>query len=132
VFRFLQPILVIVPALLLGCSSQPSAPATGPQSQESSASAPADAWTPIAESALSAAQQQQKTRALAARDQLFDRLMARLAAVIQTAGPAGAVAVCREEAPNISRAVSAEMGVSIGRTSHKLRNPNNRPRPWVA
>jgi hypothetical protein len=127
--RVLAAILLSVMVGLIGCSSPTSAPSTA---SESAAAAPADDWTPVAESALSAAQQQQKQRALAARDQLFDRLMARLAAVIQTAGPAGAVAVCREEAPNISRAVSAEMGVSIGRTSHKLRNPNNRPRPWVA
>jgi hypothetical protein len=92
---------------------------------------PSEVWAPVAEPSLSPLQRQQKDRAVAARDTLFERLMARLAEVIQAEGPASTVAVCREEAPEISRAVAKEMGVTIGRTSHKLRNPNNRPRPWV-
>lgn len=125
----LLPLLLLLGVVLGGCSSQSNPPSPSHQLSESQ---PSNVWTPVAEASLSANQQQQKNLALAARDRLFERLMARLAAVMQASGPEGAVAVCREEAPQISRAVSEEMGVTIGRTSHKLRNPNNRPRPWVA
>lgn len=45
-------------------------------------------------------------------------------------GPAQAVEACRTRAPAIAREV-AGAGVELGRTSHRLRNPANAPRPWV-
>jgi hypothetical protein len=45
-------------------------------------------------------------------------------------GPTSAIAVCRTEAPKLAeKAGSAE--VRVGRTSSKLRNPANVPKPWV-
>jgi hypothetical protein len=76
-------------------------------------------------------QHQQRQRALAARDELFGRLMKRLASILATDGPSKAVAVCKTEAPAIANAVSSEHGLRIGRTSHKLRNPTNRPPEWA-
>ena len=45
-------------------------------------------------------------------------------------GPEAAIEVCRVEAPRLAAAASIE-GVVVGRTSHRLRNPENAPRDWV-
>ena len=45
-------------------------------------------------------------------------------------GPEQAIRVCRLEAPRIASALSTE-DVRVGRTSHKLRNPRNAPKPWM-
>jgi hypothetical protein len=46
-------------------------------------------------------------------------------------GPAAAIGVCRDEAPAIAASLSTN-GVTMGRTSHRLRNPENRPPAWAA
>ena len=48
-----------------------------------------------------------------------------------TEGPAAAIRVCRDEAPAIAESLSTD-GVTMGRTSHRLRNPENRPPAWTA
>jgi hypothetical protein len=45
-------------------------------------------------------------------------------------GPESTIAVCRELAPSLTRDASVN-GIEVGRTSHRLRNPNNEPRPWM-
>ena len=45
-------------------------------------------------------------------------------------GPAAAIAVCREEAPAIAERLSVD-GVRMGRSSHRLRNPDNAPPEWL-
>jgi hypothetical protein len=45
-------------------------------------------------------------------------------------GPSSAVAACRVEAPKLAEAASTG-GVRVGRTSTKLRNPSNAPKPWM-
>lgn len=63
---------------------------------------------------------------------------ARLQAALLAAMPAGAepaIDTCRVEAPAIAAALSAGgrgAGVAVGRSSHRLRNPANAPRDWVA
>lgn len=91
----------------------------------------AESWSPLAVNALAPAQQAQYAAAVAARDALFNALMERLQTVIKEQGLAKAIAVCGDEAPQIAQAVGKERGVRIGRTSHKLRNPNNRPPNWA-
>jgi len=71
-------------------------------------------------------------RAQAAMTALQQRLSARLLAEMDSGGPAAAVRVCRDEAQQLTAAVVAEQGIEIGRTSHRLRNLANAPRPWVA
>ncbi len=44
-------------------------------------------------------------------------------------GPAQAIDVCRLQAPAIAAAASVD-GVTIGRTSFRLRNPDNAPTVW--
>lgn len=46
-------------------------------------------------------------------------------------GPEQAVSVCRDQAPAIARSLSVD-GVVVGRSSHRLRNPDNAPPAWVA
>lgn len=90
-----------------------------------------ESWVPLTSDQLSPAQRAQRDRAVAARDELFGQLMTRLQAVIAQQGTASAIAVCQEEAPKIARTVSEARGLSIGRTSWKLRNRKNLPPEWA-
>lgn len=45
-------------------------------------------------------------------------------------GPAAAIEVCSEDAPAIAASLSVD-GVRMGRSSHKLRNPDNAPQDWL-
>ena len=45
-------------------------------------------------------------------------------------GPSEAINACRLEAPAIAERMNRD-GIRIGRTSHRLRNPSNRPPEWV-
>jgi len=44
--------------------------------------------------------------------------------------PEAAIGACRVKAPAIAAAVAGP-GVTVGRTSHRLRNPSNAPEPWM-
>ncbi len=45
-------------------------------------------------------------------------------------GPADAIFVCAEIAPEIARKYSDDQGLRVGRTSLKIRNPENAPDTW--
>lgn len=45
-------------------------------------------------------------------------------------GPVNAISVCRVEAPALAEKASSA-GARVGRTSRKLRNPVNAPKPWM-
>ncbi len=45
-------------------------------------------------------------------------------------GPVNAISVCKDQAPAITAALAAE-GVEIGRSSHRLRNPDNSAPEWA-
>lgn len=77
---------------------------------------------------LSAAAQRGEAAMTALQRQLSARLMEELG----RGGPEAAVKVCRDEAQQLTERVVAEQGIELGRTSHRLRNPANAPRPWVA
>jgi hypothetical protein len=62
-------------------------------------------------------------------DQLFSTLAGELQAAMKAGGPANAIAVCNERAPAIAADLSAD-GWQVGRTSLKLRNPDNAPDAW--
>ena len=68
--------------------------------------------------------------ARAAAKELGMTLKGRLTATLQTQGPTGAVAVCCDEAPAIARAVSDRLGVRVGRTALRVRNPANAADAW--
>ncbi len=58
-------------------------------------------------------------------------LKAELMAGVQEGGPANAIAICNTRAPEIAAALSTD-GWTIGRSSHKLRNPANAPDAFTA
>ncbi|NLY94764.1 MAG: DUF3365 domain-containing protein [Myxococcales bacterium] len=66
-----------------------------------------------------------------ARDELQKRLMGRVMQAVAEHGHAEAVEVCSREATAITNAVGEELGVRIGRTSPRTRNPENEPPPWA-
>ena len=107
--------------LLLACSSPPSPPAP-PAAQPPAAPPPASAPTP-ADVAL--------TRAEAAAKRLGSTLKARVVEEMGKGGPVSTVQVCNVEAPAIAATIQTETGVSLGRSSLRLRNPNNAPPAWV-
>jgi hypothetical protein len=45
-------------------------------------------------------------------------------------GPESAIDACRSEAPRVAWALTTETK-RVGRTSHRLRNPANAPKPWM-
>ncbi|TVQ86659.1 MAG: DUF3365 domain-containing protein [Chromatiaceae bacterium] len=57
-------------------------------------------------------------------------LMRELTAALGDDGPIAAVAVCQERAPAIAAELSADSGWTVGRTSLKVRNPENAPDAW--
>lgn len=61
--------------------------------------------------------------------QLGMQLKTRLTSAIEDGGPAKAVSVCNVAAPEIAESLSTD-GWKVGRTSFKLRNPDNKPDEW--
>lgn len=62
--------------------------------------------------------------------EFFTALKGELQAAITEGGPVKAIAVCKERAPAIARALAAETGWDVARTSLKVRNPDNAPDAW--
>ena len=87
---------------------------------------------PVPLSTLTPTQLEQAQRAGEARDSMFQSLIAELSDVLEKGGPGEAIAVCRERAPRLAREAGQRMGLRIGRTSHRLRNPANAPPAWAA
>lgn len=58
------------------------------------------------------------------------KLLAVLTQEIQSAGPAGAIDVCKEKAPKMAAEASAKTGWQIRRVSLKNRNPKAAPDAW--
>ena len=99
--RILGAVPVLVAALLLpvGCGEH------------------SGSWSVIADGERTEAQERQRARALAARDALFSGLAGRLTTTMAESGPAAAIAVCAEQAPQIAAQVSEEHDLAIGLTS---------------
>jgi hypothetical protein len=88
-------------------------------------------WRDVAVKDLTLAQRAQVARAHAAKSALFGTLSKKLRDALGEGGGAGAITVCRDEAPRIAADVSKAQGLRIGRTSHRLRNPANAPPEWA-
>lgn len=61
---------------------------------------------------------------------LGEGLKSELMAAIKSGGANEAIQVCNQRAPEISKAVSTEKNLIVGRTSLKTRNSGNRPDTW--
>ncbi|MFA5080938.1 MAG: DUF3365 domain-containing protein [Hydrogenophilaceae bacterium] len=63
-------------------------------------------------------------------NQLAQTLGGELKTAMKEAGPEQAILVCKERAPRIAAAISAEKGVKVSRVSFKNRNPKSVPDAW--
>jgi hypothetical protein len=57
-------------------------------------------------------------------------LKGELLAALQEGGPVNAVSVCSRKAPDIAGRISKDKGWEVGRTSLRIRNPENAPDGW--
>ena len=69
-----------------------------------------------------------EARSIAAR--VPANLLAVLVAELQRSGPAGAIEVCRDKAPEMARNASAQTGWDVRRASLRNRNPKGVPDAW--
>lgn len=69
-----------------------------------------------------------ETRTVAGK--LVTQLGGRLKAEMKANGPAAAVSVCKNAAPEIAGKLSKETGWMVGRVGTRVRNPLNRPNAW--
>jgi hypothetical protein len=98
----------------------------------SAAAAGAEPARPIPPDAVPAELAPVVLRANDAIDELRDRLVKRLMGLLQQGGAREALGVCPTEAPRIEKQVGDTHHLAIGRTSFRLRNAANAPRPWAA
>lgn len=68
---------------------------------------------------------------LAAKESLFKQLSQALMDAMTSGGPADAIEVCHQKAPELAAVVSQQHGLKIGRTGVRLRNPNNSAPAWA-
>lgn len=64
--------------------------------------------------------------------ELQTTLLARLKEELGKGGARAAVSVCRDEAQRLTASIGAKHQLQIGRTSDRVRNPANAPRPWTS
>lgn len=93
--------------------------------------ADSDHWREATTTELAGSLKMQRKRALAAVDTMSSRLGGALHEALDRGGPAEAIAVCRSVAPAVAADVGEEYGLTIGRTSFALRNPDNTPPGWA-
>ena len=80
--------------------------------------------TAMADNEMMIKQSRQAVKALATE------LKAELMAAMQSAGPNEAIKVCNTRAPQISKKISEQQGLSVRRTSLKTRNSDNKADDW--
>lgn len=106
--------------MLVSCEKSSSTP----QSQEVS-------WVSTSVDQLDEKATAQLALALQARNEMESVLKSSLLASIKADGPQGAVGVCSVIAPKIALELNEKHGLTIGRTSFKLRNETNTPPAWM-
>lgn len=123
-----QLIVAVAVCSLLGssCARQPE-----PVSEAEDAAPAATEWKVVATTEMNETQEAQHELVLAATNALVAETLGELEAALESDGGAGGIQVCRDKAPAIAAHVSDQFGLSIGRTSHRLRNPNNVPPEWA-
>jgi hypothetical protein len=67
----------------------------------------------------------------AAMDEIQKNMLSALTAKMAEGGPVAAVAACQSIAPALTASIAQARGVDLGRTSFRLRNVRNAPRPWA-
>lgn len=59
-------------------------------------------------------------------------LLSELRRELDAGSPATALTACHIDATGVAYRIARDQGVAAGRTSARLRNPTNAPRPWAA
>ncbi len=90
-----------------------------------------EGWTQLDPRQLSEEDQAMLERAQKAQKALGGTLLRELTEAVSEDSYAEAVEVCNVRAPEIAESVRDEQDVAIGRTSFKLRNPDNEPPAWA-
>jgi hypothetical protein len=88
-------------------------------------------WKPVEPERMSQTVVKQRHEAEGAKEVLFANLARTLQVSIREKGVENAIGVCRAEAPRIAAEIAKERDLKIGRTSFKLRNPENAPPAWA-
>lgn len=104
---------------------------TPEESTEDTMAEPLDGWEHVDPRDLSDAKKRKLARAEQAKRDFGQTLIKTLTTAIGDGDFANAVAVCNTDAPQIAEKVSKEQDLEIGRTSFKLRNPDNAPPDWT-
>ncbi len=60
----------------------------------------------------------------------MSNLKGELQRALKREGPVGAIGVCQQAAPAVTREAAAKHGWDLGRTALRLRNPDNAPDEW--
>ncbi len=63
---------------------------------------------------------------------MHEALLRELQEGLARGGPASAIMSCHVDAVGVSQRLARGEGIAAGRTSDRLRNPTNAPRPWAA
>lgn len=118
------------------CERPPEAPKTEQAAPAPEQAAPIqdeapEAWGTVSTEELDEEARAKLEKANAARTELAGRLMQRVMQVSQEEGFVAAVDVCHGEAPTITAEVAEKHGLRLGRTSDKLRNPDNTGPQWA-
>lgn len=124
----MRTFLLLLTCLAIGCSTEVQD--SGDPPGDSVSTDPVTAEVTIVDGVVP--DEGAKSKMLAAKDALFQKLSERLMDAMTNGGPAAAILVCQQEAPQIARAVGQQQGVSIGRSGVRLRNPQNRPPSWAS
>ena len=89
------------------------------------------AWREITASSLTDAQKAKVEIAAKARSAAMGTLLNEVKTNMKASGPAKTISVCSEKAQTIIGQVAKTHKVTMGRTSHKLRNPKNVAPQWA-
>ncbi len=74
--------------------------------------------------------EQRAVASRAAVQQFSSTLKSELKQAIQAEGPVNGIVVCHHKAPKITAGTSQDLDLQLGRTSLKVRNPDNAPDAW--
>ncbi len=101
-----------------------------PSCGERDASSPQE-WKSVLPGDMTQAEQTQQARAEEAQASLLHGMFSVIQRVLAAEGEVPAIRACGAEAISIAHQVADEKGVKIGRTSFRLRNPENAPPGWA-
>lgn len=109
----------------------PTAEESAEDKQTSSNEQSNSKWRAIEKETLEKSDRQSLETARTAQKELGKTLKSELLNAVSEKSFSGAVDFCHSRAPEIAQKVAQKHDVHIGRTSHRLRNPDNAPPAWT-